>query len=130
MEPRDIILIGAPVDSGKRRRGCLMGPDAYRVAGLGEALASLGHRVSDRGNLLPDPADVPVNPRLWSLAETVGWTVSLARPAEEAAGQGMPIFLGGDHALSMGSVAGLAAHASRLGKPPFLPSPHAHRHPP
>ena len=120
MDSRDIILIGAPVDSGKRRRGCLMGPDAYRVGGLGEALASLGHRVSDRGNLLPDPAEVPVNPRLWSLAETVGWTVSLARTAEEATAEGMPIFLGGDHALSMGSVAGLAAHASRLGKPLFL----------
>lgn len=120
MEPRDIILIGAPVDSGKRRRGCLMGPDAYRVAGLGEALASLGHRVADRGNLLPDAADVPPDPRLWSLSETVGWTRSLARAAEAAAAQGMPIFLGGDHALSMGSVAGVALHAARLGRPLFL----------
>jgi arginase len=120
MEPRDLILLGAPVDSGKRRRGCLMGPDAYRVAGLAEALASLGHRVSDRGNMAPDPVEVPPDPRLWELAETVGWTQSLARAAEEAVGQGMPIFLGGDHALSMGSVAGVANHAARIGKPLFL----------
>jgi arginase len=120
MEPRDLILIGAPVDSGKRRRGCLMGPDAYRVAGLAEALASLGHRVTDRGNVAPDPVEVPADPRLWALAETVGWTQSLARAAEDAATQGMPIFLGGDHALSMGSVAGMASHAARAGKPLFV----------
>lgn len=120
MEPRDIILIGAPVDSGKRRRGCLMGPDAYRVAGLAEALGSLGHRVADLGNLRPDPAEVPPDPRLWALGETVGWTVSLSRAAEEAARRGIPIFLGGDHALSMGSVSGIAAHAGRLGRPLFL----------
>ncbi|WP_210528325.1 arginase [Rubellimicrobium arenae] len=120
MESRDIILIGAPVDSGKRRRGCLMGPDAYRVAGLAEALSSLGHRVVDRGNVAPDPVDVAEDPRLFALGETVGWTVSLMRAAEEAAPQGMPIFLGGDHALSMGSVAGVAAHAQRVGRPLFL----------
>jgi arginase len=120
MDPRDIILIGAPVDSGKRRRGCLMGPDAYRVAGLAEALASLGHRVADRGNLRPDAVDVAEAPRLFALAETVGWTAALMRAAKEAAVEGLPIFLGGDHALSMGSVGGMAAHAARLGRPLFL----------
>ena len=94
METRDIILIGAPVDSGKRRRGCLMGPDAYRVAGLVEALTGLGHRVTDRGNFVPDAVEIATDARLWALAETVGWTSALARAAEEAAGQGMPIFMG------------------------------------
>ena len=120
MDARDIILIGAPVDSGKRRRGCLMGPDAYRVAGLAEALGELGHRVADRGNLRPDPNDVPEHPTLFALPETVGWTTALAREAEAAARDGMPIFLGGDHALSMGSVAGMAAHAASMGRPLFL----------
>jgi arginase len=120
MESRDIIFIGAPVDSGKRRRGCLMGPDAYRVAGLPEALTSLGHRVTDRGNVLPDAVEVAPDPRLWALGETVGWTTSLSRAAEEAAALGMPIFLGGDHALSMGSVAGIANHAARIGRPLFV----------
>lgn len=120
MNTRDIILIGAPVDSGKRRRGCLMGPDAYRVAGLAEALTGLGYRVTDRGNLVPDAVEITPDPRLWALGETVGWTSALARAAEEAAGQGMPIFMGGDHALSMGTVSGMAAHAARLGRPLFL----------
>ncbi len=53
MKSENCILIGAPVDSGKRRRGCLMGPDAYRTANLAEALRALGHRVEDRGNVAP-----------------------------------------------------------------------------
>ena len=120
METRDIILVGAPVDSGKRRRGCLMGPDAYRVAGIAEALTSLGHRVTDEGNILPDCVEIPPDQRLFALGETVGWTQGLSRVAEDAAARGMPIFLGGDHALSMGSVAGIANHAARVGKSLFL----------
>ncbi|MEM7321263.1 MAG: arginase family protein, partial [Pseudomonadota bacterium] len=49
--PKTCVLIGAPVDSGKRREGCLMGPDAYRTAGLAQALGDLGHKVDDMGNL-------------------------------------------------------------------------------
>jgi arginase len=122
MTQRNIILVGAPVDCGKRRRGCLMGPDAYRVAGLAETLAGLGHTVSDTGNLAPAAVEVAPspNPLVHALAETVGWTITLARAAEDAAAHGMPIFLGGDHALSMGSVSGMAAHAARLGRPLFL----------
>lgn len=120
MDARDIILIGAPVDSGKRRRGCVMGPDAYRVAGLAEALGSLGHRVRDRGNVRPDANEVPVHDRLFALPETVGWTTALAREAEAAAREGLPMFLGGDHALSMGSVAGMASHAAEAGRPLFM----------
>jgi len=97
-----------------------MGPDAFRVAGLPESLAELGHRVLDRGNVVPDALEVAPVERLWALGETVGWTAALARVAEEAAGQGMPIFLGGDHALSMGTVAGVAAGARSLGRPLFL----------
>ena len=45
------ILIGAPIDCGQQRPGCLMGPSAYRVAGLAGAIADLGHQVTDRGDL-------------------------------------------------------------------------------
>lgn len=117
---KNCILIGAPVDSGKRRRGCLMGPDAYRTAGLVEALRDLGHRVEDRGNVCPDVVEVEAPAPLYQLGETLGWTAALARAAEAAAPEGMPIFLGGDHALSLGTVAGLAAHAKRIGKPLFV----------
>ncbi len=122
MAQKDIILVGAPVDCGKRRRGCLMGPDAFRVAGLAEALADLGHAVTDMGNLTPARVEVapPRNPLVHALAENVGWTHTLSAAARQAATQGLPIFLGGDHALSMGTVSGMAAHAAALGRPLFL----------
>ena len=117
-----IVLIGAPVDCGKRSRGCLMGPDAFRTAGLGEALSRLGHHVVDRGNLVAQDVAVPPsrNPKVHGLAETVGWTRTLSAAARSAAAEGMPIFLGGDHALSLGSVSGMAGHAAALGRPLFV----------
>lgn len=116
------ILIGAPVDSGQNRPGCLMGPAAYRVAGLGPTIAALGHSFEDRGDVTPDPVG-PVscaNPAVHHLSETLGWAQALARAAEAAMADGFPIFMGGDHALSLGSVAGVAAHASRAGRPLFV----------
>ena len=117
---QNIHLIGAPVDSGKARRGCLMGPDAYRVAGLAEALTDLGGTVTDHGNLTPAPSDLPNHPKLHGLAETVGWTERLMEAARATAPKGMPIFLGGDHALALGTVAGMAAHAKDAGRPLFV----------
>ena len=118
----DCLLLGAPVDSGKRRRGCLMGPDAYRTAGIAEALSGLGYTVTDMGNVSPAPTR-PVTPpsdRVFALAETVAWTKALTAAARDAAGRGLPVFLGGDHSLSLGTVAGVAAHARDLGRPLFL----------
>jgi arginase len=122
MTQKHCILIGAPVDCGKRRRGCLMGPDAYRTAGLAEAIFALGHTMTDMGNLVAQQATVapPRNPLVHALAETVGWTRTLMQAAQEAAPLGLPIFLGGDHALSLGSVAGMAAHARSVNRPLFV----------
>ncbi|MHA6346459.1 arginase [Roseivivax sp. CAU 1761] len=120
MQVRDILLIGAPVDSGKRRAGCLMGPDAYRTARLPEALADLGHRVRDLGNLAPDATGLDEHDHLFALPETVGWMRALSRAAGEAMAQGLPIFMGGDHALSLGTVHGAAAHAAAEGRPLFV----------
>ncbi|MEM9785866.1 MAG: arginase [Pseudomonadota bacterium] len=121
MTQKNCILIGAPVDCGKRRRGCLMGPDAYRTAGLAEALTALGHTVEDIGNLAPASVTVsePKNPLVHALAENVGWTQTLIAAAQDAAPKGMPIFMGGDHALAAGSVAGMAAHAAVENRPFF-----------
>ncbi|MCE8005839.1 arginase [Aestuariivita sp.] len=117
----DIILIGAPVDSGKRRPGCLMGPDAYRTAGLPRALRDLGHRVEDMGNLTPAThGPDTAGERLFALNETIGWTHRLVRAGHEAAARGIPVFLGGDHSLSIGSVAGVARHAAEIGRPQFV----------
>lgn len=120
MDTENVILVGAPMDAGKRRQGCRMGPDAYRVAGLQEALTDLGHQVTDIGNVSADPSDVPEHPHLVALPECVGWTGALSRAAQETAPKGLPIFMGGDHALSMGTVAGMAAHANRIGRPLFV----------
>ena len=116
-------LIGAPLDSGQRQPGCLMGPAAYRVAGLPGMLAELGAPALDRGDLMltghmPE-CDVP-NPALDQLPETLAWT-GLIRSAVEAelADDRMPIVLGGDHALALGSVSGAAAGSSVSSSPPL-----------
>lgn len=122
MEQQNCILIGAPVDSGKERKGCVMGPDAYRTADLAQTLAALGHSVSDLGNVVPAPTrDVScTNPLVHSLPETVAWADALSAAGQRAATSGFPIFLGGDHSLSIGSVAGMAAHAATQGRPLFV----------
>ncbi len=119
---RTCILIGAPVDSGQKRAGCLMGPAAYRVAGLAASLRDLGHAVHDRGDVAPAPprpAACP-NPAVHSLPETVAWAEALAEAGRKAMTEGFPIFLGGDHSLSLGSVAGVAAHAKAAGRPLYV----------
>lgn len=121
MTQQSCILIGAPMDCGKRRRGCLMGPDAYRTAGLAEALTDLGHDVHDLGNLTPAPYQ-PDEPGAHPHARNacIGWTQALMQAGTEAMDRGVPIFLGGDHALSLGSVAGVAAHAAQHNRPQFV----------
>jgi len=119
--PKTARLIGCPVDSGKARMGCLMGPDAYRVAGLAPALETLGYTVEDRGNCaLPDLADISADGPGLNRAEVIGWTRVLADTAEHAAKGAVPIFLGGDHSLSLGTGLGMARHAATLGKPLFV----------
>ncbi|MBO9471965.1 arginase [Shimia sp. R10_1] len=121
MTEKTCLLVGAPVDSGKRRRGCLMGPDAFRTAGLRESLEDLGHTVEDLGNVAPrgfEP-DAPNTPS-YALNETIAWTRALAEVAETAVSKGFPIFLGGDHSLSAGTVAGIANHAANINRPLYV----------
>lgn len=118
-----IKLIGAPVDSGQRRPGCLMGPASYRVAGLAAALRELGHSVEDSGDLVI--RDLPEarcdNPAVDQLPETLAWTYLLTEAVDAAlSGAALPVVLGGDHSLALGSVAGAARYAARAGRPLFL----------
>jgi arginase len=117
------ILIGAPIDDGQRRPGCVMGPTAYRVAGLAAAIRDCGHGVEDWGDAaLPALQDaVCGNPAVHSLAQVLGWTEVLADKVDDALSQGgLPIILGGDHSLALGSVAGAARFAARQDRPLFL----------
>lgn len=120
MNGQNIVLVGAPMDCGKARKGCLMGPDAYRTAGLARALVDLGHHVTDLGDVTADKNDVAERAGLVNLSETIGWTTALMRTAEEAIAEGLPIFMGGDHALSLGTLPGVTKHAAALGRPQFV----------
>ncbi|PYG26674.1 arginase [Pelagimonas varians] len=118
-----IALLGAPIEAGAGRRGCLMGPDAYRTAGLAQELETLGHTVTDLGNAVPeDVAPVETGYGHLKQVETVaGWTRALHKQAKTlAAGKDIPIYLGGDHALSAGTVTGHAAAAAEQGRPQFV----------
>ncbi|WBU63322.1 arginase [Paracoccus aerodenitrificans] len=116
------ILIGAPVDEGQRRPGCLMGPAAYRVAGLSSVLESLGHTIEDRGDVVPGaPGDeTHFNETVHHLSEIIAWTEALSDAASEAMTAGMPIFMGGDHSLALGTVSGVAEYANRQRRPLFV----------
>ena len=115
-------LLGAPVQEGSGRRGCDMGPAAYRAAGLAESLIELGHEVTDLGDISPAPrkTHTHANPALKKLDETVAWVEALSEAAYAASDEGMPIFMGGDHSLSAGTVVGVARRAQENGKPLFV----------
>jgi arginase len=122
MTARHCRLIGAPVQEGAGRLGCDMGPSALRCAGIGAALAGLGHRVTDMGNLAA-PAPRPVahgNAALKALPEVSAWTAALAEAAYAASADAVPVFLGGDHSLSAGTLAGMARRAEADGRPLFV----------
>jgi arginase len=113
-----VSLIGAPTDIGAGARGASMGPEALRVAGIREAIAQFGLHVKDCGNLLG-----PANP--WQpaangfrhLPEVIAWNRLLhdAMLAQLQAGH-LPMMLGGDHCLAIGSISAVAKHCKAQGK--------------
>ncbi len=116
-------LLGVPMEEGAGRRGCVMGPAAYRTAGLAEELVALGHRVTDLGDIRPDAVAKieSAHDHLKFLPEVAGWTRALHRHARDLAlGDTLPIYLGGDHALALGTLTGHAAAAAKMGRPQFV----------
>ncbi|MDH6231991.1 arginase [Mesorhizobium soli] len=99
-----------------------MGPSALRVAGLVEALTELGHTVEDLGAVTREAARPAShrNPALKALPEIAAWTGALADAAYQASTDAMPIFLGGDHSISAGTVSGVARRAAEIGRPLFV----------
>jgi arginase len=109
-----IDLIGVPTDAGASCRGAALGPDDLRTAGLAERLAGLGYAVADLG-------DVGVDRRLVPAAEIDALAVGASEAGYRSLENGArPIFLGGDHSISMGSVAGVARHCRDAGRPLFV----------
>ncbi|QBM26703.1 arginase [Hydrogenophaga pseudoflava] len=113
-----VSLIGVPTDIGAGARGASMGPEALRVAGLQAVLESHGLQVIDRGNLggPSNPWQPPVD-GYRHLPEVVAWNTALhdAVHTELARGR-LPIVLGGDHCLGMGSISAVARHCRETGK--------------
>jgi len=115
---RHVSLIGAPTDIGAGARGASMGPEAMRVAGLAEALRARGVDVVDRGNLQgPSNPWLPPTGGYRHLQEVVAWNEAVheAVYAELKTGR-MPMLLGGDHCLGLGSISAVARHCRDTGK--------------
>jgi len=107
-----ITLIGAPTDAGAADRGASMGPEALRVAGLQQALAQRGLRVLDHGNLAgPANPGAPAVNGYRQLQEVIAWNrlVHDAVHVELQSGR-LPILLGGDHSLAIGTISAAARH--------------------
>jgi arginase len=114
-------IIGVPLDLGGGRRGVDMGPSAFRIAGLGDQIGSLGYVVTDKGDL---PAPIPETKRPADakkkyVREIAKVCQKLYDGALKALDDGaLPLVLGGDHSLAAGSVAASAAWVRRTtGKP-------------
>ena len=119
-----VTLIGAPVEAGAGVAGCGMGPAMLRTAGIATMLKELGQDVVDRGDLaLPQPL-VRVHPpdgKARHFAEISAWARLLAHETYAAMREErLPVVLGGDHSLAMGSVAGVARHAAEVGRKLFV----------
>ncbi|MFN7385828.1 MAG: arginase [Lysobacteraceae bacterium] len=113
-----VALIGAPTDIGAGHRGASMGPEALRVAGIAEALRARGVTVEDRGNL-----SGPMNP--WQppvdgyrhLPQVVEWNRVVMQSVEAELDAGhLPVLLGGDHCLGLGSITAVSRWCRRNGK--------------
>ena len=115
--PRSAALIGAPSDIGAGARGASMGPEALRVAGIGDALARQGLIVHDQGNLAgpTNPWQPPID-GYRHLVEVIAWNQAVHDAVRDAMQAGhMPVFLGGDHSLAIGSISAVARHCRETG---------------
>ncbi|MDP2450941.1 MAG: arginase [Polaromonas sp.] len=113
-----IRLIGAPTDIGAGTRGASMGPEALRVAGLQAMLEGRGLQVKDDGNLNgpPNPWQAPVQ-GYRHLVEVAAWNRSVHEAVFSALSEGdLPILLGGDHCLAIGSISAVARRCRQTGQ--------------
>jgi arginase len=109
---REVAIIGAALDLGQGRRGVDMGPSAIRYAGLKERLTSLGYEVRDHGNVetaVPEATALRDEharflPEIKETCERIA-----AKVVEESSAGALPLVLGGDHSVALGTLGGLAS---------------------
>lgn len=111
-----IEVIGAPVEVGTSEPGSLMGPAALRTAGLVATLRELGWPVADRGDVAPGGEPSARGP-----AAVAAWTRALSAAVGDALSRGvLPIVIGGDHSLSLGTIDAVARHAETTQRELFV----------
>lgn len=106
-----IHLIGVPMDLGSGRRGVDMGPSAIRIAGIGEKLVLLGHKLNDLGDIATKNPELQKlsNKKLRYLPEIIRSCKILSNKVQRSLSFGnFPLVLGGDHSIAIGTIAGLA----------------------
>ena len=121
---KKIAVLGAPIEIGASQRGTLMGPAALRTAGLLTVLEELDFAVEDHGDLtvggVAPLMDIPPE-NTKHYREIQRWIRTISARAYDLAKTGaIPIFLGGDHSLSMGSINGVARHCREQGRELFV----------
>ncbi|HLA79366.1 MAG TPA: arginase [Vicinamibacteria bacterium] len=119
MQQHKVTFVGAPLDLGAGRRGVDMGPSAFRVADIDQKIRDLGHEVTDAGDLkvsIPE-TQVPGDPRMKYLAEIRQVCEALRdQVGQVLEGGGVPVALGGDHSIAIGTIAGVSRHFSKRGE--------------
>jgi arginase len=115
---KKVSIIGAPTDIGASVRGASMGPEAIRVAQLQAMLESQGVEVEDRGNLQgPGNPGLPPADGYRHLSQVIAWIRSVYDACRaEFDARRLPIVVGGDHSLAIGSIAAAAKHARGNGR--------------
>jgi arginase len=114
-----IRMIGFPIDLGADRRGVDMGPSALRIADIDKRLESLGFDVTDEGDIPIRNIEVSEihDPSLKYLPEIAEMSAVLAKHVKAVLDEGdFPLVMGGDHSMSIGSLAGIGAHCKEQGK--------------
>jgi arginase len=123
VESLEVHILGMPLDHGAGRRGVGMGPSAIRIAGLLEKLRNIGHQIEDHGDVIirdverdkSAPATPPeAPPTIKGKANHLPLIVRACDAAHEHVKRivkkgGFPLVIGGDHSMSIGTIAGLAA---------------------
>ncbi len=114
-----ISIIGAPLDLGQGRRGVDMGPSALRVANLNARVAALGYEVEDLGNVAVEQAEASPagHPQAKYLPQIAAACERLGGMVEQALERGsVPLVLGGDHSVAVGTVSGVARFFRQRGQ--------------
>ena len=109
---KTIRIIGVPIDLGQSQRGVDMGPGAIRYAGLSARLARLGYEINDTGNVSVPVRDTLISERALNYLPSIRKVCDAAyHAAREAVEEGdIPVFIGGDHSMSIGTIGGVTHH--------------------